>query len=74
MQCPNNEGIKSEMFDMIYAIDDENVKNVMNESDDVFSIIMGKHPVETPFDSMLKIWLVSSKYITYIYRTITKER
>ena len=74
MQCPNNEGIKSEMFDMIFAIDDEIVQNVMNESDDVFSIIMGKHPVETPFDSMLKIWLVSSKYITSIYRTITKER
>ena len=61
MQCPTFEGIKSEMFDIINAIEDENVQRNMNETDDLFNIIMGKHPMEIPFDSMLKIWLVSSR-------------
>ena len=63
MQCPDTEKIKFEMFEVINAIDDDHVMALMLEHQDVFYILMGKHPPNIPFQSMIKIWLVSSHYI-----------
>ena len=41
---------------------------------DLFSILMGKHPIGIPLEFMVIIWLISSKYITDIYNGVIKER
>ena len=74
MQCPDTEHIKSEMFDVLSAIDDEHVSNVLQDQQNVYYVLLGKHPKGVPFDSMVKIWLVSSHYITRMYRRLLSKR
>ena len=74
MQCPHYEGIRSEMWDVLKAIEDRYVQNLILEPLEYFYVIMGKHPEEVPFESMLKIWLVSSRYITQIYKSAIASR
>ena len=74
MQCPHFEGIRSEMWDVLKAIEDRFVQNILLEPLEYFYVIMGKHPEEIPFESMLKIWLVSSRYITQIYKSTIAGR
>ena len=74
MQCPHYEGIRSEMWDVLKAIEDPLVQDVLSEPLEFFSVIMGKHPTHVPFDSMLKFWMVSSHYISHIYRLAIRQR
>ena len=60
MQCPDTEEIKCEMFEVINAIEDDHIKTLMFEQLEVFYILMDKHPPGIPFESMIKIWLVSN--------------
>ena len=74
MQCPHYEGIRSEMWDVLKAIEDPLVQDVLSEPLEFFSVIMGKQPTHVPFDSMLKLWMVSSHYISHIYRLAISQR
>ena len=74
MQCPDTELIKGEMFEVLSAIDDDHVSNALQDQHNIFYILMGKHPPDVPFDSMLKIWLVSSHYIPRMYRRLLSKR
>ena len=73
MQCPHYEGIRSEMCDVLKAIDDPVVQQVLSEPLEFFYVIMGKHPIDAPFESMIKLWMVTSRYITRMYRQVIKE-
>ena len=70
MQCPASEDIKSEKFDVINSVDDEHVKTIMLDQQELFYILTGKHPPELPFESMSKILVISSRYryISRMYR------
>ena len=74
MQCPDTEEIKCEMFEVINAIEDDHVKALMLEQQEVFYIILGKHHPGIPFESMIKIWLVSSRYISRMYKRLIDKR
>ena len=74
MQCPDTEHIKGEMFEVLSAIDDDHVSNALQDQQNIFYILMGKHPPDVPFDSMVKIWLVSSHYIPRTYRRLLSKR
>ena len=74
MQCPQYEGTRSEMCDVLKAINDPHVQEVLEEPLEFFPVIMGKHPANVPFESMFKIWMVSSQYITLMYRHAINAR
>ena len=74
MQCPEYEGTRSEMWDVLKAVNDPIVQEVLDEPLEYFYVIMGKHPVNVPMESMVKIWLISSHYITHMYRHAIKTR
>ena len=61
MQCPANEGIRSEMQDELNGFDDLQVKRTMEDPQNLFNTLMGHQPVGMPFESALKIWDVSSR-------------
>ena len=62
------------MFEVLNGIDDEDVRKVLDEQQKVFYVLMGKHPNDTPIESMIKIWLVPSKYISKMYRRLINKR
>ena len=68
MQCPQYEGTRSEMWDVLKAVNGPIVQEVLDEPLEFFYVIMGKHPINVPMESMVKIWLISSHYITRMYR------
>ena len=74
MHCPEYEGTRSEMWDVLKAVNDPIVQEVLDEPLEYFYVIMGKHPVNVPMESMVKIWLISSHYITHMYRHAIKTR
>ena len=62
------------MCDVLKAINDPHVQEVLEEPHEFFPVIMGKHPANVPFESMFKIWMVSSQYITLMYRHAINAR
>ena len=74
MQCPDTQEIRTEMFALINAIDDVYVKDVIADQQDLIYVIMGKHPAGIPFESVSKIWLVSSWYVSKMYRRLIDRR
>ena len=74
MQCPQYEGTRSEMWDVLKAVNDPIVQEVLDEPLEFFYVIMGKHPINVPMESMVKIWLISSHYITRMYRHAINAR
>ena len=74
MQCPCNEGSKQEMLEAINALDSDIAERIFAQPQDVFSILMGRHPADTHFEFMLKLWVISSTYIAEMYRNVIKSR
>ena len=74
MQCPNNESYKKEMLDCIKAINEETVDRILDEPQNLLGVLMGQHPEGVRFEIMLKVWLISSKYIADIYRRVMRSR
>ena len=74
MQCPLYEGERTEMWDVLHNIDDIFVQNVISDPLEFFYIIMGKHPINVPFESMVKLWTVSGQYIARMYKHATLNR
>ena len=55
-------------------IEDEQVNQVIQQNGDLLSVLMGKHPDDAPFETMIKIWPISSKYIANMYRKMMRTR
>ena len=54
MQCPHFEGNRAEMLDVLDAIDDQYVRDALEDPQKIFNILMGHQPVSLPFLSALK--------------------
>ena len=74
MQCPHSEDDKGEMLEMIGNIEDEQVNQVIQQNGDLLSVLMVKHPDHAPFETMVKIWAISSKDIANMYRREIRTR
>ena len=74
MQCPNNEGIKKEMLDVIKALNEEAVDHILAQPQNLFGVLMGRHPEGVPFETMVKVWVISSKYVADMYRRVMRSR
>ena len=70
MQCPDTQNMRNEMFPVINVIDDVYVRDILAEQQDIFYVMMGKHPPGVPFESVANIWLVSCRYIAKMYRRL----
>ena len=70
MQCPFYEKDRSDMYDEINQIDGEWVKEIVSQSQEVMYILLSKHPEEIVFSDMIRVWLISGKYISKIYRSV----
>ena len=73
MQCPVF-GVRSEICDILKSIEDCYIQEVLKEPQESFHVIMGKHQVNVPFEYMLKLWLVTSDYITRIHNQAIRQR
>ena len=54
MQCSYFEGTRKEMLDVINAINDERIYHILANPQNIFEILMGKHPEGAHFEIMLK--------------------
>ena len=62
------------MLDVLNSIDDQYVKAALEDQQDIFNVLMGKHPTGVPLSSAFKIRAVSSHHISRMYRSITRDR
>ena len=74
MQCPDTDDIRREMFEVLNSIEDNYVQDILKEHQEVFYALMGKHVAEIPFESMIKIWRISSKHVSRMCRQIISKR
>ena len=74
MQCPHYEGSRTEMCDVLNAIDDPLVQEALNAPLEFFFVKMGNHPRNISFESMVKLWIVSGRYISQMYRQSINQR
>ena len=59
---------------MTIIIDDPEVQRVISEPQEFFNVVMGKHPENTPFESMIKLWAITGRYITRMYKHVINNR
>ena len=70
---PNNPKlteIRNNMYNKIRQMSEVGVDNVMDESQNLFHVLMGKHPNNIPFESMIGIWKVADRLVAYVYRKV----
>ena len=61
------------MTALLLAIDDLFIQEILKEPSEFFDVIMGIHPENVPFESMLKLWIVTSRYISQMYKQAVKR-
>ena len=66
IQCPFYMEDRKTMIDKMRSIGSNEVKSVLEDSQNFFHTIMGKQPADTSFQSMVDIWLVTGDCIITI--------
>ena len=74
MQCPFYVDERVEMYRQLRTIDSETVRNVLNDPQNIFHTLMGRHPEQMSFESMTEIWLISGHIISQMYARATVGR
>ena len=67
MQCPFYDQYKHDMYHDITQLGNHDIDELLVTTNDVFSILMGKHPINVSMEHMLKLWVRSGKYICMMY-------
>ena len=48
------------------------IENILDMSQDIFHILLGKYPIGVHFEGMTQLWLIAGKHISGMYdRVIT---
>ena len=68
MQCPYYVEQQRNMAASIEALGSEAALTVLNDSQNFFYTVMGKHPAGISFQSMTEIWLITGDFISRIYK------
>ena len=68
MQCPMPKDDINLMFNELREVDDIHVSSVLEDTRDLYKVIVGKHPEGIPFESMINIWTISCKYIASMFK------
>ena len=74
MQCPFYSEERASMFMEIEGMCNIRNDKIRKQEYDIMHILLRKQPVDTTFEEMLQLWLISGKYISNIYRCIVTGR
>ena len=74
MQCPFFENDKQMMFNELGSIEDEEVITLLQDPAGIFLCLLGKHPINVSFEAMYKIWIISAKYTSSMYKRVILGR
>ena len=73
MQCPGTQRLRNEMHAELTLYPD--IVQVLNENEqDTMSIYLGKHPTDSCYDVMEKLWCITGKHISGIYKYVLNQR
>ena len=73
MQCPSTQPTRSIMFDELCRTLAGQSYNVCGAGNDIFHILMGRQPNDTPVNVMIDFWLIAAKHIAAMYRCRMKK-
>ena len=68
MQCPYFKQKRTVMLREINEIDDAEIRGLFERPQDVFYLLMGRHPENTHVLNMAKIWVISARYIVEMFK------
>ena len=68
MSCPYFQEHRGRMWDAIDQLGNDTVKAVMDDAQNYFYVVMGKHPEGAPLQAMIEIWLITGEIISDMYR------
>ena len=71
MQCPFYENIRKEMYDEIKMLGCDTIDRSLNVAQNSFHTLLGKQPADVQVEDMIELCLISGKYITKIYDSVT---
>ena len=66
MQCPFFQEHRGRMWDAIEQLGNDTGKAVMDDTQNYFYVVMGKHPEGVPIQAMIEIWLITGEIIWVI--------
>ena len=74
MQCPYFENDKQTMFTELGSIEDEEVRILLQDPAEIFLCLLGKHPINVSFEAMYKLWIISAKHLSSMYKRVILDR
>ena len=74
MQCPYFTEERTDMFNEIEHVSNTWADKISNQGYDILHVLLGKQPLDTTFEEMIHVWLISGKYINDIYRSVPTGR
>ena len=73
MQCPYFQDDRARMCEAIQQLGSDTARSVMEDIQNFFYVIMGKHPDGAPFQAMIEIWLITGDIISNMYRNVISD-
>ena len=67
MQCPYFEADRKKMFDEMSELNCIEIKGILNNPENVYWYLMGKHPPDIDFNVMYPFWTIAARYISSMY-------
>ena len=74
MQCPYFEVKRAKMYDEIKKLNNEELDEVLSNPQEIFHVILGKHPDNASFENMIQFWLIAGAHICDMYGEIVTGR
>ena len=60
-----------DMYNEIAGMECDAINEVLAEPQEVYTFILGKQPESVPIDKMLEMCIITGRYITRIYDSVT---
>ena len=74
MQCPYFEAKRARMYEEIKQLNTDELNEVQSNTQEIFYVILGKHPSDAHFENMIQFWLITGTYICEMYDEIVTGR
>ena len=74
MQSPLYEPDSFKMLNEMNEIRCLEINKLFEKPHEGFFSLMGKHPIDVSFEAMCRIWRISAKHITNVYKRVALGR
>ena len=74
MQCPASQVMRDKMFKELEDLDNETVKSILVNPQNVFKALMGSVDQHESFDDQMELWKISGSYICKKYSSSVAYR